>query len=228
MIKKWSSYNESDNFKIGSHKKASDILTTAQIKEINHRIQLIESKKLNVDDVDGFWMIQPTDVVNFIEECEGILNIGSERSKFQNFSQVTVEDLVYAWTFSDNKPLDELKTLLKGFLIAKLTYPDIDNEVNEILIELKDEYEYEELIQCNSVSGDDDKYTMYYRISIGNIKEYNADFDSYSIIPSTMIKFLTICRKIEQKVKMIKWKCSITDGDSPDGIVIYIYKNIEV
>ncbi len=228
MIKKWSSYNESDDFKIGSHKKASDILTTAQIKEINHRIQLIESKKLNIDDEDGFWMIQPTDVVNFIEECEGILRVGSEHSKFQNFSQVTVEDLVYAWTFSDNKPLDELKTLLKGFLKAKLTYPDIDNEVNEILIELKDEYEYNELIQCNSVSGDDDKYTMYYRISISDINEYNADFDSYSIIPNTMIKLLTICRKIEQKVKMIKWKCNITHGDSPDGIVIYIYKNIEV
>ena len=75
---------------------------------------------------------------------------------------------------------------------------------------------------------DDDKYTMYYRISISNIKEYNADFDSYSIIPNTMIKLLTICRKIEQKVKMIKWKCNITHGDSPDGIVIYIYKNIEV
>lgn len=229
MIKKWSSYNESDDFKIGSHKKASDILTTAQIKEINHRIQLIESKKLYVDSVDGFWTIQPTGVVNFIEECEGILSVGSERSKFQNFGQVTIEDLVYAWTFSDNKPLDELKTLLKGFLKAKLTYPDIDNEINEILIELKDEYEYEELIGCDEVSND--KHIMYYRVTINNIKEYNADFDSHTIIPSTMIKLLTICRKIEQKVEMIKWKCSITDitdGDSPDGIVLYIYKNIEV
>ena len=224
MIKKWSSYNESDDFKIGSHKKASDILTAAQIKEINHRIKLIESKRICIDEEGGFWMIQSAAVVNFIRECGDILNIGSEQSKFQTFDQVTIEDLVYAWTFSDNKPLDELKILLKSFLKGKLTYPDIDSEVNEILIELKDEYEYDELIGCDSVS--DDKYVMYYRISINDIKEYNIDFDSFSIIPSTMIKLLTICRRIEQKFKMISWKCIINTDEN--DLVIYIYKNIEV
>jgi hypothetical protein len=115
---------------------------------------------------------------------------------------------------------------------TELFYPDIDGELNEILTELKDEYEFKLTTEFDS-----NNEIMYYTIDMSMTDADDGEATEVDIIEHDdimlkacynipkMMTFLTIVRRISLKVNELGWTCRLPIANIDDDVIIMIYKS---
>jgi len=225
MIKKWQSFNERNEFI-----KTSEVLSSQQVKIINDKIKIIADKNLHWEETEdgGFYEVQNTPVQEFIIYCENnvFTLIDQDAGIISSFKDITTDDIVYQW----NKSPQELKAMLREFINSPLIYPDIDAELDEILTEFKDEYDFNMTTSCKSADGLGKKdKVIFYEIKIDDseVSRYDDVFDCYYFDPSKTIELMNITKRIAPKISELGWKCILKDSSQVDLLVMIIYKEIE-
>lgn len=229
MIKKWQSFNE-----LNEYIKTSEILSSEQVKIINDKIRTIGNKNLHWEETEdgGFFEVQNSVVCEFITYCEdNVFTSGAavdlqDTNTISSFNDITVDDIIEQW----NKNPQELKTFLRNFIKAPLIYPNIDSELNEILTEFKDEYDFEMTTGCKSDDGlGKTGKAIFYEIKIddSDVSQFDNIFDCYYFDPSKTIMLMNIIKRIAPKISELGWTCILKDSSQVDLLVMIIYKEID-
>ncbi len=230
MIKKWQSFNE-----LNEYIKTSEILSSEQVKIVNSKIRLIADNFLYLDetgDFVGFYEVQSPIVKQFIDYCEdNVFTSGAavdlqDTNTVSSFNDITVDDVIEQW----NESPQELKTFLRDFIKATLIYTNIDSELNEILTEFNDEYDFEMTTGCKSDDGlGKTGKVIFYEIKIddSDVSQYDDTFDCYYFDPSKTIMLMNIIKRIAPKISELGWKCILKDSSEVDLLVMIIYKEID-